>query len=100
MFVHHIAKDWRLAGLTAANFALCDYAEKLTLHPQKMTPDNLDALRKNGLSERAIHDATQIIGFFNYINRFADACGIEQENFIRSWEKSPEPITAIRQSDV
>lgn len=42
-------------------------------------------LRAAGLDDVAIHDATQIIGFFNYINRVADALGVEPEGFVRHW---------------
>ncbi len=50
-----------------------------------MTADDIDALRAAGLDDVAIHDATQVIGFFNYINRVADALGVEPERFIRPW---------------
>ncbi|MBL8157009.1 MAG: hypothetical protein JNM70_22740 [Anaerolineae bacterium] len=64
---------------------LCDFAEKLTLHPAQMTAADVEALRDAGLDDRAIHDAVQIIGYFNYINRVADALGVEPETFIRPW---------------
>lgn len=65
--------------------ALCAYAEKLSLHPAEMQRGDIDALRAVGLDDRAIHDATQVIGYFNYINRVADALGVEPETFIRPW---------------
>lgn len=65
--------------------ALCAYAEKLSLHPAEMGQGDIDALRAVGLDDRAIHDATQVIGYFNYINRVADALGVEPETFIRRW---------------
>ncbi len=46
---------------------------------------DIEALRAAGLDDAAIHDATQIIGFFNYINRVADALGVEPEGSIRPW---------------
>ena len=64
---------------------LCDYAEKLTNSPQKMGPEVIQWLRDAGLDDRAIHDATQVISYFNYINRVADALGVEPETFIRPW---------------
>ena len=42
-------------------------------------------LRSASLDDVAIHDATQVIGFFNYINRVADALGVEREAFIQRW---------------
>ena len=50
-----------------------------------MSPADLDRLRAAGLDDRAIHDATQVIGFFNYITRIADALGVEPEEFIDEW---------------
>ncbi|MBZ0298431.1 MAG: hypothetical protein K8J31_01765 [Anaerolineae bacterium] len=50
-----------------------------------MGPNVIRGLRDAGLDDRAIHDATQIIGYFNYINRVADALGVEPETFVRPW---------------
>lgn len=44
-----------------------------------MTPDDLDRLREVGFDDRAINDATQVIGYFNYINRVADGLGVDPE---------------------
>lgn len=68
--------------------ALCHYAEKLTLYPAEMAEADILALRRAGLDDVAIHDATQIIAYFNYINRVAEALGVEREDFIRSWGES------------
>ena len=65
--------------------ALCEYAAKLTLTPSQMSPADLNILRSHGLDDRAIHDATQVISYFNYINRIADALGVEPEDFIPPW---------------
>lgn len=67
--------------------ALCGFAEKLSRSPANMTPADLDLLRDKGLDDVAIHDATQVISYFNYINRIADALGVEPESFVRAWEK-------------
>lgn len=50
-----------------------------------MSRADIDHLRSIGLDDRAIHDATQVISFFNYINRIADALGIELETFVKEW---------------
>jgi len=65
--------------------ALCSFAAKLTNRQEEMTPHDLDGLRSHGLDDRAIHDATQVIAYFNYITRVADALGVEPEEFIRPW---------------
>lgn len=80
-----IARDWRSAPLAAVDQALCEYAEKLTRNPGAVGADDLLPLRKAGLNDVAIHDAVQVIAYFNYINRVADALGVERETFIRPW---------------
>ena len=84
-FVHAIVRDWRTAPLTQTDRALCEFASKLTLTLSQMCSDDLEILRSQGLDDRAIHDATQVIGYFNYINRVADALGVEPEDFIQPW---------------
>ena len=84
-YVHALVRDWRATPLAPVDRALCEFAAKLTHSPAAMTPADLDALRAHGLDDRAISDATQIIGYFNYINRVADALGVEPEDFIKPW---------------
>ena len=54
--------------------ALCHLAVKLTHKPAEMGQEDA-----HGWSDAAIHDAFQVISYFNYINRIADAVGIEDE---------------------
>ena len=65
--------------------ALCEFASKLTRNQQQMSPEDLAKLRERGFDDRAIHDAAQIIGYFNYITRIADSLGVEPEDFVRRW---------------
>ena len=83
--MHAVARDWRSAPLTEVDRALCEFAAKLTHDQQRMTPEDLDRLRAHGLEDRAIHDATQVISYFSYITRIADALGVEPEEFIAPW---------------
>lgn len=86
--VAQVARDWRLAaGLSPADQALCAYAEKLTRAPAALDDADIAALREHGFDDRAIHDATQIIGYFNYINRIAGALDVELEDFVQPWEQ-------------
>lgn len=83
--MHQVVVDWREADLSPADRALCEYAVKISRKEEQMTPHDLDALRAHGLTDRAIHDAVQVIGFFNYITRIADGLGVEPEDFIEDW---------------
>lgn len=71
--------------MNAVDATLCEFAEKVTLRPGELSAQDIEGLRAVGLEDRAIHDATQIIGYFNYINRVADALGVERETFILPW---------------
>ena len=84
-FVHAVAADWRTAPLSEADRALCQFATKLTHDQHRMTPSDLDELRRLGFDDRAIHDAVQVISYFNYITRGSDALGVEREDFIQPW---------------
>jgi alkylhydroperoxidase family enzyme len=44
-----------------------------------MDETQIESLREQGWSDAAIHDAIQVIAYFNYINRVAEAVGIEGE---------------------
>jgi uncharacterized peroxidase-related enzyme len=84
-FVHAIASDWRDARLSPVDRALCEFAAKLTHRQYEMRASDLDRLREVGLDDRAIHDAVQVIAYFNYITRVADALGVDREDFIEPW---------------
>ena len=71
--------DYRAAALEPRMRALCDFAAKLTHAPATISAADVEALRSHGLDDSAVHDAIQVTGYFNYINRIADAVGIEDE---------------------
>ncbi|MCZ6596798.1 MAG: hypothetical protein O7B99_04095 [Planctomycetota bacterium] len=74
-----VSTDWREADLDARDRALCGYAEKLTRRPWEMTAADVQGLRDAGFDDVAIHDAIQVISYFNYINRVADAAHVDLE---------------------
>jgi uncharacterized peroxidase-related enzyme len=90
-FVAQVATNWRKAPLNVADHALCEFAEKLSLRPAEMTAGDVNRLRDHGFDDRAIHDATQVIAYFNYINRVADGLSVALEDFIRPWEQMGDP---------
>jgi alkylhydroperoxidase family enzyme len=50
-----------------------------------VVPEDLGRFRERGFDDRAIHDAVQVVGYFNYITRVADGLGVEPEDFIKPW---------------
>jgi len=77
-----VKRDYRQAPLEPKLRALCDYAVEVTRQVHHVTQDRINSLRDLGWSDAQILDATQIIGFFNYITRLADALGVEPEDFM------------------
>jgi uncharacterized peroxidase-related enzyme len=77
--VRHAAHDYRQADLDPRTRALCDFAVELTVRPAAVGREHIDMLRAVGLDDPTIHDAIQVIAYFNYINRVAEAIGIEDE---------------------
>jgi len=74
--------DYRSADLMPEDRALCDYAVRLTLRPAAMTEADVQRLRQLGFNDAAITIAVQVIGYFNYINRIADALHVDSEDWM------------------
>lgn len=68
------------AAVGKRELALCQYAIELTLHPDEFEGVNLtENLRLSGLDDRAILDATLVVGYFNFVNRIVLGLGVEME---------------------
>ena len=55
---------------------LLQYAEKLTISPAKMCPDDVSRLREVGIDDGEILEVNQIVGYFNYVNRCLNGLGV------------------------
>lgn len=74
--------DYRNCELAAGDRALCEYAVKLTLSPHEMTQADIDKLKSFDFDDHQITIATQVIGYFNYINRVADGLNVDLEDWM------------------
>ena len=84
--------DYRAADLDPRVRALCDLALRLTLEPADVSREDADGLRAHGWSDAAIHDAIQVVSYFNYINRVAEAVGIDDEPEWGTAGEAEEPM--------
>ena len=84
--------DYRKCDLPANLRALCDFAVKLSLTPGDMSQADVDQLRELGWTDQQITIATQVISYFNYINRIADGLGVESEEWM-----SPDKNSWLRE---
>lgn len=57
---------------------MLQFAERLARVPESMDAECLGPLREH-LDDRAIHDLAQVAAYFSYINRIADALGVDDE---------------------
>jgi alkylhydroperoxidase family enzyme len=71
--------DYTEADLESPLRALLDYCVAITRDPRSGSAARVDALRAEGWSDEAIHDALQVTGFFNYYDRLADGLGVDPE---------------------
>ena len=78
--VKKFRKDYTTIELNETDRRLCDYAWKLTKKPHKATDGKfIKPLHKIAMDDRAILDATMIIGYFNFVNRIVQSLGVELE---------------------
>ncbi len=59
--------------------ALLRYARLLTGSPDRVTDQDIEALREAGWDERAAYEATAVIAFLNFVGRFEAAAGLPMD---------------------
>jgi alkylhydroperoxidase family enzyme len=70
--------------LDGADLALCEYTEKLTLSPSDVGAGDIARLRQVGFDDEGISSATQVVAYFNYINRIAEGLGVAPEEWLNA----------------
>ena len=76
-FADSVLRDYRAAGLPRKEQVLLDYVWKLTKTPGEMTQADMDGLRAEGWTDPQIVATVHVTGFFAYMNRVAEAFGLE-----------------------
>ena len=56
----------------------------MTRTPAACRQQDVEALRERGASDEEIHATVQVCAYFNYINRVADALGVDLEPEMRT----------------
>ena len=77
--VSSIARDFRTAGLPAAEVAMMEYATRISTEAYKVTPREIEALRGHGYSDAEIVDIAAVAAARNFISRLVDALGVEPD---------------------
>jgi uncharacterized protein YciW len=72
-----VKDDWRKADLSKPDYAMLEYAEKLSLAPSMMNEGDIANLRDAGWSDRDILDIAHVCAYFNFRVRMVDGLGLE-----------------------
>lgn len=75
--MEQVKDDWRQMDLSPAEFAMLEFAEKLTLTPNNMRESDVQKLRDVGWSDRDVLDIVQVCAYFNFRVRVVDGLGLE-----------------------
>lgn len=74
--VSQLRDDYTQLNLPVADRLLCEYAKKLTENPNHDNEKSIEELKKGGLEDRSILDATLVISYFNFVNRIVLGLGL------------------------
>lgn len=75
--LYKLKTDFKSCSLSQKEFALCEFAQHLTLFPSN-EPNNSGAekLKTVGFSDEAILDAALVVSYFNFVNRMVLSLGV------------------------
>lgn len=88
--ISEIVTDFQTADIDETTKAILEFAVKATKAAPTITPADLEHLRNYGLTDEALFAIVEVVGFFCYVNRIADAFGIELDDFLegRNFDES------------
>lgn len=71
------SENFRNLDLTDKQIAMLEFAEKLTLNPGLMNESDVENLKECGFNDEEVLSITLITNYFNFVNRNANALGVE-----------------------
>jgi uncharacterized peroxidase-related enzyme len=77
--VKALQEDYRTASISGQDKVMLDYVAQLTRDATRISRQDHERLRSAGFDDRAILQITLIASWFNYINRVADALGVDRD---------------------
>ena len=72
---YQIAADHRRAGLSELDHALLEFAIKLTVRSEEFSIDDIESLRRQGLSSEQILEAVAVTAFTQFLNTVQQGTG-------------------------
>ncbi len=80
-------RDYETAGLPPAEVAILAFAEKVTLRANEVTRDDIEELRRQGLSDAEVLDIAMTAGARSFFSKVLDAVGADPEERYKDLEK-------------
>lgn len=79
--ISRLRADFEDANLSNRELVLCSFANLLTVNPEAYRNEKyLTPLKKIGITDNGILDATLVVAYFNFVNRIVLALGLEINN--------------------
>ena len=94
--MEQVKEDWRQMGLSEAEYAMLEFAEKLTLTPSNMRQADVEKLRDAGWTDRDILDIVHVCAYFNFRVRIVDGLGLE----LADWQVQRARAGAKRAAEI
>jgi alkylhydroperoxidase family enzyme len=73
--IEAILDDWRTAPVDEKLRTTLAFLETLTLVPDEVSPEQIRAMRRAGVSDEGIEEAIAVCAVFNVADRVADSFG-------------------------
>jgi alkylhydroperoxidase family enzyme len=89
-----VKRDWRTAPIDEKLRATLGFLEKLTLHPETVTPADARAALDAGVSREALVDAIHVCALFSMIVRLADSIGWDVPPFEAFSERAEQMLAS------
>lgn len=76
--ISQLRTDFENAGLSTRELVLCSFANLLTVNPEAFRNEKyITPVKKIGITDSGILDATLVVAYFNFVNRIVLALGLE-----------------------
>lgn len=93
--VEAIARDYRTAGLPPEEVAMMAYAEKIALHAWRVAPEDIETLRRHGVTDEEILDIALAASARSFFSKVLDAVGAEPDPHYHDLEPSLRRVLAV-----
>ncbi len=88
-------RDYRSSGLPPAEVAILAFVEKVILRAHEISRQDIDELRRQGLSDAEILDIAMAAGARSLFSKVLDAVGAEPEQRYRDLEEELVETLAV-----